>query len=69
MHSGKIVFAQFMEHLPLHGFRRCVRRYRGHYKVKSFTCLDQFLSWSSPGFVDCQRLARRGGYAPLVVDR
>ena len=43
MHSGKFVFAQIIDHLPLHSFRRCVRRYRGHYKVQSFSCLDQYL--------------------------
>jgi len=25
-------------------FRRCVSRYQGEHKVKSFSCLDQFLS-------------------------
>ena len=29
MYTGKLVFAQVMEHLPLHTFRRCVTRYRG----------------------------------------
>ena len=43
MYAGKIVFAQLIDHLPLHSFRRCVARYRGHYKVKSFSCLDQYL--------------------------
>ncbi len=43
MHIGKIVFSQVMEHLPMHTFRRCVQRYDGNYKVKSFNCLDQFL--------------------------
>jgi hypothetical protein len=43
MHQGKLVFAQLTEHLPLTTFRRCVARYRGEYKVKSFSCLDQFL--------------------------
>ena len=32
-----------MQHLPLTTFRRCVTRYRGAFKVKSFSCLDQFL--------------------------
>ena len=27
----------------MHEFRKCVKRYRGNYKVKSFSCLDQFL--------------------------
>ena len=31
------------QHLPLTTFRRCVTRYRGTFKVKSFSCLDQFL--------------------------
>ena len=44
MHTGKLVFAQLMEHLPLTTFRRCVARYAGHHKVKRFSCLDQYLS-------------------------
>jgi uncharacterized protein DUF4372/DDE family transposase len=43
MYSGKLVFAQLVDHLPLHTLRRCVTRYRGHHKVKSFSCLDQYL--------------------------
>ena len=43
MYEGKLVFAQVMEHLPLHRFRRIVARYSGEHKVKSFSCLDQFL--------------------------
>ena len=43
MNRGKLVFAQLMKHLPLTTFRRCVARYRGEFKVKSFSCLDQFL--------------------------
>ncbi|SRR6266516_4156728 len=44
MNVGSTVFSQLMALLPLHEFRKCVRRYRGDYKVQSFTCLDQFLS-------------------------
>lgn len=43
MHSGKLVFAQLTSHLPLSTFRRCVRSYDGEHKVKSFSCLEQFL--------------------------
>src|ERR1700704_4449973 len=43
MYAGKLVFAQLMDHLPLHTFRRVVNRYAGERKVKSFSCLDQFL--------------------------
>ena len=43
MNVGKLVFAQIMQHLPLTTFRRCVARYGGEYKVKTFSCLDQYL--------------------------
>jgi hypothetical protein len=43
MHSGKLVFAQLTSHLPLSTFRRCVTSYGGEHKVKSFSCLEQFL--------------------------
>jgi hypothetical protein len=43
MHTGKLVFAQVMSHLPPMVFERCVARYAGYHKVKSFTCMDQFL--------------------------
>jgi hypothetical protein len=42
MYAGQYVFAQLMDHLPWHVFRRCVARYDGDRKVKSFSCLDQF---------------------------
>ena len=43
MNIGQTVFSQIMEFLPLHEFHKCVERYQGHYKVKRFSCLDQFL--------------------------
>ena len=43
MNQGKLVFAQVMHHLPLTTFRRCVARYDGEHKVKTFSCLDQYL--------------------------
>ncbi len=43
MYTGKLVFAQLMNHLPMHSFRRCVRRYRGEHWINSFSCLDQYL--------------------------
>jgi len=42
MNTGKTIFAQIMDFLPLHEFRKCVK-YQGNYKVRSFSCLDQFL--------------------------
>jgi hypothetical protein len=43
MNTGRTIFAQLMDLLPLPEFRRCVDRYHGDYKVQSFSCLDQFL--------------------------
>jgi len=43
MYAGKLVFLQLIDHLAMYTFRRCVRRYDGHRKVQSFSCLDQYL--------------------------
>jgi len=42
MNSGKTVFAQLMDFLPTFEFHQCVERYRGDYKVTSFSCWDQY---------------------------
>jgi len=42
MYTGKLIFAQVLDHLPQHTFRRCVERYGGNQHVKRFTCQDQF---------------------------
>ena len=46
MHTGKLVFSQVMEHLPVHEFQKCVTRYQGDYKARGFSCRDQFLCMS-----------------------
>ena len=43
MYTGKLIFSQVTDFLPMHSFRQCVERYQGHHKVKSFSCLDQYL--------------------------
>jgi len=43
MNLGKSVFAQLIDFLPVYEFRQCVQRYRGTYKVQTFSCWDQFL--------------------------
>lgn len=43
MNSGKSIFAQLMDFLPSKAFQRCVKRYQGDYKLKTFSCWDQFL--------------------------
>jgi hypothetical protein len=44
MYSGKAVFAQLVEWIHPEQFHRCVTRYHGHYKVRGFSCWDQFLA-------------------------
>ncbi len=43
MNAGKSIFSQLTEFLPATEFRECVARYRGDYKLQSFSCWDQFL--------------------------
>lgn len=42
MNQGKTIFTQIMEFLPLQEFRQCVDRYQGNYRLRTFSCLDQF---------------------------
>jgi hypothetical protein len=43
VYQGQTVFAQLMDFLPRHSFRQCVDRYQGNYRMRSFSCYDQFL--------------------------
>ena len=43
MHSGRIIFSQLMSFFPRHEFNRCVHRYQGEYRIRNFSCFDQFL--------------------------
>lgn len=42
MNQGKTVFAQLMSIISKYEFVKCVDRYKGNYKVQSFTCLEHF---------------------------
>jgi len=44
MNIGRTIFSQIMDYLPTYEFRQCVERYSGNYKIKSFSCWNQFLS-------------------------
>ena len=44
MRDGKVVFAQLMDWIHPEQFRRCVARYQGNYRVRKFSCWDQFLA-------------------------
>ena len=43
MYTGRIIFSQVIDHLPLYEFHKCVKKYNGNYRVRSFSCLDQYL--------------------------
>jgi hypothetical protein len=43
VNQGKTIFSQVIDFLPLKKFRQCVNLYNGNYRVRSFTCYDQFL--------------------------
>ena len=43
MHAGRIVFSQLLDFLPKKQFNRCIRRYRGNHRIKTFSCFDQYL--------------------------
>ena len=43
MNQGKYVFAQLIEFLSHNEFIRCVSKYDGNYRVKTFTCWHQLL--------------------------
>jgi len=43
VYQGQTIFSQIMDFISKHKFRRCVNRYKGNYRIRSFTCYDQFL--------------------------
>ena len=46
MRSEKPVFSQVMDWVHGEQFRRCVNRYDANYRVRNFSCWDQFLAMS-----------------------
>jgi len=46
MYDGRIVFAQLLDFLPKYHFRKCVDTYKGNYRIRTFSCWDQFLCMS-----------------------
>ena len=43
MYTGRLIFSQIMDFMPLSTFRRCVAKYQGDFNIKKFSCLGQFL--------------------------
>ncbi|MBP8019197.1 MAG: DUF4372 domain-containing protein [Hylemonella sp.] len=57
MHQSKLVFSQFMAHLPMNTFRRWMAKHRGDHKGKDFSCLDQFfaMAFAQPSYQESLR--------------
>jgi hypothetical protein len=60
MNSGKTIFAQLMDFIPTYEFRKCLERYDGNFKVKSFSCWDQFLTMAFAQLAYRESLMDRG---------
>lgn len=43
MNTDRTIFSQVMDFVSRYEFNKCVERYNGNYKTKSFSCWDQFL--------------------------
>ena len=43
MNEGRTVFAQLLDCLPKYEFDKCVRRYRGNYRVRKLPAYEQFV--------------------------
>ena len=56
MHSGRTVFAQLMDFVPRYEFNRCVQRYDGNWRVRDFSCFDQFLCLAFAQLTGCASL-------------
>jgi transposase len=43
MNQGQTIFSQLLSFLSKYEFDKCVKRYNGNYRVRSFRCWEQFL--------------------------
>src|SRR2546426_2730274 len=61
MNQGKYVFAQLIDFLSYNDFLSCVSKYKGNYKVKTFSCWHQFL------YMVFGQLSNRDSLSDLIV--
>ena len=47
MYTGKTVFSQVMDYVPMYEFRKCIDRYNGNYHTSSFSCIT-LIRWINP---------------------
>lgn len=56
MYSGRTIFAQLTSYLPKRRFQTIVERYKGDYKCRRFSCLDQLLTMIFAQLTCCESL-------------
>ncbi len=56
MNAGRTVFSQLMDYLPRKRFRTCVKRYKGNYRVRKLSCLEQFYAMAFAQITDRESL-------------
>jgi len=61
MNQGQYVFAQLIEFLSHNDFTRCVSKYDGNYKIKTFTCWHQLL------YMIFGQLSHRESLSDLII--
>jgi hypothetical protein len=61
MNQGKYVFSQLIDFLSHNDFIRCVNKYEGNYRVRSFTCWHQLL------YMMFGQLANRESLSDLIT--
>lgn len=44
MNQGKYIFSQVMDFAHYYQLNKCIEKYNGNYRVRNFTCRDQFLA-------------------------
>lgn len=67
MHKGRILFTQIMDYLSYDVFDYYVKKHRGDYKTKDFSCRDQFLAMAFAQLTD--RSSLRSIEATLRANR
>jgi len=43
MNTGRTIFSQLLDFISKYEFDKCVAKYNGNYRVKTFTCWEQFI--------------------------
>lgn len=61
MHQGKYVFSQLIEFLAPNDFIRCVSKYKGNYKTRTFSCWHQML------YMIFGQLSNRDSLSDLII--